>query len=57
MKVFRCPNCEKILLKFYLKGSIELEIKCSRCSKLVVTKLVESAYVRRKLRERILKDD
>lgn len=57
MKVFRCPNCEKILFKFKLTGYVDLEIKCSRCSKLIVTKLVGSAYVRRKFRKTNLKGD
>lgn len=55
MKVFRCPNCEKVLLRFDLKGSMDLEIKCTRCSKLIVTKLVGSAYIRRKFTKRNIK--
>lgn len=28
---FRCPVCNKLLFKYRLKGSLSLEIKCTRC--------------------------
>jgi phage FluMu protein Com len=31
MKQFRCPTCNKLLFKYRLKGSLSLEIKCTRC--------------------------
>lgn len=37
MKEIRCPECKKLILKG--KGRAELEIKCSRCSYVFVTKL------------------
>lgn len=37
MKEIRCPKCKKLILKG--KGKAELEIKCSRCSNVFVTKL------------------
>ena len=57
MKVFRCPNCNKLLFKYKVIGNTEVEFKCSRCSELVVTKLIGSAYIRRKFRKKKLKGD
>lgn len=32
MEEFRCPVCEKLLFKFKLKGSLKVQVKCTRCS-------------------------
>jgi len=29
---FRCPSCNKLFFKYKLKGSLKVEIKCTRCS-------------------------
>ncbi|MDP4143227.1 MAG: hypothetical protein Q8936_01915 [Bacillota bacterium] len=31
---FRCPSCNKLFFKYKLKGSLRVEIKCTRCSKI-----------------------
>nr|WP_151191838.1 Com family DNA-binding transcriptional regulator [Desulfotomaculum copahuensis] len=28
---FRCPKCRKLLLKYSLRGSLRMIIKCPRC--------------------------
>jgi phage FluMu protein Com len=32
MEQFRCPTCSKLLFKYRLRGNIEIQIKCTRCS-------------------------
>jgi phage FluMu protein Com len=32
---YRCPNCNKLLLKLSIKGEVKIEIKCQRCGNLV----------------------
>ncbi|KRQ86018.1 Mu-like prophage protein Com [Caloramator mitchellensis] len=32
MDDFRCPKCNKLLFKYRLKGSLAVEVKCTRCS-------------------------
>lgn len=39
MNDLRCTECNKLILKYKLKGKLEVEFKCSRCNKLSVTKL------------------
>lgn len=41
MKNLRCPKCNKLILKYRLKGELEVEFKCSRCDELSVMKLTE----------------
>lgn len=28
---FRCLNCNKLIFKYKLKGSIAIQVKCTRC--------------------------
>ncbi|MCY6372420.1 hypothetical protein [Clostridium ganghwense] len=28
---FRCPQCNKLLFMYEVKGSLKIEIKCNRC--------------------------
>lgn len=32
MDQFRCPTCSKLLFKYRLKGNLEVQVKCTRCS-------------------------
>lgn len=32
MEQFRCPTCNKLLFRYKLKGSLVIEVKCTRCS-------------------------
>ena len=32
MEEFRCPTCNKLFFRYKLKGSLTLEVKCTRCS-------------------------
>ncbi|MBB6625218.1 Com family DNA-binding transcriptional regulator [Clostridium gasigenes] len=57
MKVFRCPNCSKLMMKYKVMGHVSLEIKCPRCSELTVTTLIGSEYNGKKFRKRKLKGD
>lgn len=57
MKVFRCPNCSKLMMKYKVMGYALLEIKCPRCSELIVTNLMDNEYIGRKFRKRELKGD
>jgi phage FluMu protein Com len=34
MNEFRCPECNKLIFKYRLKGSLMLEVKCTRCNKI-----------------------
>ncbi|NOW85580.1 Com family DNA-binding transcriptional regulator [Clostridium beijerinckii] len=39
MKDLRCPKCNKLILKYKLKGDFDVEFKCPRCDQISVTKL------------------
>jgi phage FluMu protein Com len=42
---FRCPACNKLIFKYRLKGSLSVEVKCTRCNKvasLVIGRMVSS---------------
>ncbi|WP_242852172.1 Com family DNA-binding transcriptional regulator [Clostridium carboxidivorans] len=41
MDQFRCPKCNKLLFKYKLRGSIQIQIKCTRCST-IATLIVDS---------------
>ncbi|SDO86828.1 Mu-like prophage protein Com [Clostridium gasigenes] len=57
MKVFRCPNCNKLIIKYKVIGYVSLEIKCPRCSELIVTNLTSNEYIGIKFTKRKLKGD
>lgn len=35
MQDFRCPNCNKLFFKAKIHGNYEIQIKCSRCKKII----------------------
>lgn len=45
MNEFRCPQCNKLLFKYKLKGSLKIEVKCTRCYG-VANLVVESGETR-----------
>lgn len=38
MNDFRCPRCNKLLFRYKLKGSLEVQVKCTRCNTIAVLK-------------------
>lgn len=38
MEEFRCPTCNKLFFKYKLKGSLVVQVKCTRCAN--VTNLI-----------------
>jgi phage FluMu protein Com len=38
MEEFRCPTCNKLFFKYRLKGSLIVQVKCTRCAN--VTNLI-----------------
>lgn len=38
MNDFRCPRCNKLLFRYRLKGSLEVQVKCTRCNTIAVLK-------------------
>jgi len=40
MNQFRCPSCNKLLFRYKLKGSLRIEVKCTRCTQ-VATLIIE----------------
>lgn len=57
MKFFRCPNCKKLLFKYSNFADITVEIKCSRCSQVLVTELTGNSYIRIKIVKKDYKGD
>lgn len=43
MDQFRCPMCNKLLFRYKLKGSLKVEVRCTRCNK-IATLTVENEF-------------
>ena len=39
MQQLRCPNCNKLIMRFRVSGRLEAEAKCPRCKQLVRIRL------------------
>jgi len=39
MNQFRCPSCNKLLFLYRLKGTLKIEVRCTRCNKLAILEL------------------
>lgn len=39
MNQFRCPSCNKLLFLYRLKGTLRIEVRCTRCNRLAILEL------------------
>lgn len=44
MNEFRCPNCNKLFFKYRVKGSLTVEVKCTKCNQ-ISTLIVDKGWI------------